>query len=267
MIGFFDSGVGGLTVLEEVHKLMPKYDTVYLGDAVNAPYGKRPHRELVELTWTGVKWLFDKGCDLVIVACNSASASALREIQQTKLKEYPGKRVLGVIRPTVEELSKKGFKNVLVLSTQTTKDSGAYVAEFKKENSDIHVISRACRKWASLVEAGAVGTPEMRKEVEKELRAVSDQNFDAVLLACTHYPFLVPDIETMVPFDVPVYAQGELVAASLKDYLKRHPETESKLEKNSNYQYFTTGNEEAANKIATQRFGYDVRFNKISKDL
>jgi glutamate racemase len=263
MIGFFDSGVGGLTVLEEVHKLIPEYDTIYLGDSVHAPYGKRPHKELVELTWTGVKWLFDQGCDLVIVACNSASASALREIQQTKLSDYPGKRVLGVIRPTVEELSKKGFKNILVLSTQATKDSGAYVAEFKKENPDIHVIPHACLKWASLVEAGAVGTPEMRKEVQKELRKVQNQDFDAVLLACTHYPFLIPDIETMVPFDVPVYAQGELVAKSLQDYLNRHSEIESKLEKSAKYQYFTTGDKGRVDVIATERFGFNVHFDTI----
>jgi glutamate racemase len=139
MIGFFDSGVGGLTILKAVHERMPEYDTYYLGDTAHAPYGNKTREEIFDLTWDGCKQLFAQGCGLVILACNTASAAALREIQQTKLAEYPGKSVLGIIRPTVEALARHGHKRIAVLSTIATKNSGAYEKEFAKIDPTISV--------------------------------------------------------------------------------------------------------------------------------
>lgn len=267
MIGFFDSGVGGLTVLEEVHRRLPRYDTLYLGDAANAPYGTKTHAELVTLAWRGTRWLFDQGCALVIIACNSASARALREIQQTKLDAYPAKRVLGIIRPTVEALSRRGHRRIAVLSTVATRDSGAYAAEFAKYDPDILVLAHACPNWVTFVEEGKTETPEAVQDVEREIRVLQQQgSFDAVLLACTHYPYLKHHVERTLANAIPVFNQDELVAASLEDYLHRHPELETQLEKNALYQYVTTGDAALASRVASERFGFDVRFKETGLD-
>jgi len=264
-IGFFDSGVGGLTVIEAVHRVLPEYDTIYLGDTARAPYGHRSHAELVEFTWQACTWLFARGCELIIIACNTASASALREIQQTRLIHHPGRRVLGVIRPTVEELAKRGYKNILVLSTEATRKSGAYAAEFEKLNPEIRVHGHACPDWASMIEAGKVGTPELKREVEREVTTAIKvaPHPSAVLLACTHYPFVKKEIAAVLP-TVPLFDQGELVAHSLKEYLKRHPEIESQLQRSSAREYCVTGPTVAAEKIAHGLFGFAVHFAHVT---
>jgi len=263
-IGFFDSGVGGLTVSEAVRVALPDYDMVYLGDTARAPYGARRHDQLVEFTWQGCLWLFERGCELIIIACNSASAGALREIQQKRLPDYPGKRALGVIRPTVEELSKRGFSNVLVLSTSATQKSQAYPREFAKINPTILVQSHACPRWVALVEAGKAGTQDMRDEVKRELSTLSplEKNSDAILLACTHYPFIKKDIDHAFDQAVPIFDQGDLVAASLVDYLRRHPEIASGLSRHGQRAYFVTGSAEVAQKTAQDFLGYMVNFRQ-----
>ncbi|MBI2551349.1 glutamate racemase [Candidatus Uhrbacteria bacterium] len=261
MIGFFDSGVGGLTIIEEVHRRLPSYGTVYLGDSARMPYGEKRHDELVQFLWEGAQWLFARGCSLIIVACNSASASALREVQQTKLSSFPGRRILGVIRPTVEELSHQGYKRILVLSTTATKKSEAYVHEFAKINPSIQVISHACPNWGPMVEEGKAVSIEMKIEVNRELSLVDDPSaIDAVLLACTHYPYVREDVEAFFLYKIPVFNQGNLVASSLEDYLLRHPEMERTLTKDGAREYFTTGDVANADFLASKRFGYDVRF-------
>jgi glutamate racemase len=264
MIGFLDSGVGGLTVLEEVRRLLPKYGTLYLGDTAHAPYGNKSHKELVRLVWRGCERLFEQGCDLIIIACNSASASALREIQRTKLDTYPSKRILGVIRPTVETLCVRDYRRIIILSTEATKKSGAYVREFEKLDPAIEIISHACPNWAPMIEAGKTHTQEMRENVERELREAEQEagEYDAILLACTHYPYVKRLIEQTLLKNVPVYTQGDLVAESLKDYLHRHPEIETRLSRNGTAIYETTGDPEAASSIASKRFGFDVRFER-----
>lgn len=266
MIGFFDSGVGGLTVAEAVRKRLPQYAVRYLGDAARAPYGPRSHGELVAFTWQGAQWLFAQGCELVVVACNSASASALREIQQTRFAAYPGKRILGVIRPTVEALAARGHRRILVLSTVATAGSGAYPREFAKLDPELEVRSRPCPRWAPMLEAGWAGTPEMAAEVRRELSEGADDVAwaDAILLACTHYPYLRADVEAGVPSGVPVYTQESIVAASLADYLHRHPEIDARLGRGGGAGYATTGDPELATRIATERFGFPVRFERIS---
>jgi glutamate racemase len=267
MIGFFDSGIGGLTISEAIHGLLPAYDTLYIGDTARAPYGRRSHQELVAFTKQAATWLFEHGCELVIVACNTASASALREVQQTWLSEnYPGKRILGVIRPTAEFLASSGFKTIAVLSTEATKKSQAYVHEFEKINPELNIISHACPNWAPMIERGLVGTPEMKADIEKEIDALEkeDSTYDAVLLACTHYPYIKNDIEASLSKKVPVFNQGDIVAQSLKDYLARHPELESKLGKNKKYEYYVTGDTVTSSKIASEIFGFNIKFQNSS---
>ena len=262
MIGFFDSGIGGLTIEQEVRQLLPEYSTIYLGDSARSPYGDRSHEELVDFTWAGAQWLFGHGAELVIVACNSASASALAEIQKEKLGPDPEKRILGVIRPTVEELVKKGFDDVAVISTVATKESGAYVHEFKKLNPDTVVSAISCPTWTPMIEAGKTGTKEMKDQVSEDMSVLKkeDPNVKAALLACTHYPYVKEDVEQALGPDVQVFDQGKIVAKSLKDYLERHPEIESKLSRTQKHSYYTTGDEVLSTKVAHDAFGYDVGF-------
>lgn len=233
MIGFFDSGVGGLTILKAVHERMPEYDTYYLGDTAHAPYGNKTREEILALTWDGCKQLFAQGCDLVVLACNTASAAALREIQQTKLAEYPGKKVLGITRPTAEVLAQQGHKRIAILSTVATKNSEAYVNEFAKIDPTLSVYMQACPNWVGFVERGQIDSPEAREDVKREIelleRAAPDA--DAILLACTHFPYLASHIKEALKKALPIYEQGAIVSEALADYLERHPEIEIKLGK------------------------------------
>ncbi len=233
MIGFFDSGVGGLTILKAVHERMPEYDTYYLGDTAHAPYGNRTQDEIFDLTWDGCKQLFAQGCDLVIIACNTASSTALRRIQQTKLAEYPGKRVLGIIQPTVETLVRQGYKRIAILSTIATKNSGAYEKEFAKLNPAISVYSQACPNWVAFVENGQTDSAEAREDVKREMEILKREapDAEAVLLACTHFPYLASHVREALGKEIPLYDQGALVAEALADYLERHPEIEMGLGK------------------------------------
>lgn len=262
MLGFFDSGIGGLTILEEVRRILPHYRTIYLGDAARSPYGEKSHEQLVAYSWQGIEWLFARGCDLVIIACNSASASALREIQETKLPAYPGKRVLGVIRPTTEALTRAGHKKIVVLSTRATADSGAYPKEFQHLNPHIQIISHATPHWAPWIELGLAGTPQMAEDIQTEIRAMEERSpdYDAVLLACTHYPYIKQQIIDALSRPVPVYTQEPLVAEALADYLHRHPAMERGLEKNGLAEYFTTGDTIRSSRLAQDRFGFQVTF-------
>lgn len=265
MIGVFDSGVGGLTVLRSIHALLPQYNTVYLGDNARAPYGTKTHEEITRFTWEGVKWLFDYGCELVILACNSASAQALREIQQTKLGAYPEKRVLGVIRPTVEELAEQGFDHVGVLATPATVGSKAYVAELLKLDPSVRVSQKACPDWVPIVEQGIGSSEHAKQVVARDVEQFFDQspNVQAVLLGCTHYPALFPAVRTALPEEVELYEQGPIVAKKLFTYLERHSEIESKLQKDSGRTYFTTGDASVAEHAAQQIAGMSPEFKHV----
>lgn len=275
MIGVFDSGVGGLTVLKHIHTELPEYSTLYLGDSARAPYGDRSHEQITEFAWEGIEYLFNQGCPLVIVACNSASAQALRTIQQTKLDppESPlGKgggeafehRVLGVIRPTAEELAGQ-FKTVGILATSATVGSEAYVKEFKKINPNVHIEQHACPAWGPLVEEGLAHDSNTHKIIEQDLNILLSKNSDieAILLACTHYPVLYDYIRSILPKNIALYDQGPLVAKSLKDYLSRHPEIESQLEKSGERQYFTTGDPKKTRTAARQIADMNPNFQHV----
>lgn len=264
-IGIFDSGLGGLTVMKEIHQRHPEYDYIYLGDNARAPYGPRDFETVYQYTLEAVQWLFNRGCPLVILACNTASAKALRTIQQ---KDLPGidpiKRVLGVIRPTTEVIGDyTETKHIGILGTQGTVDSGSYVIEVGKAFPDVHVHQQACHAWVPLVESGdyldfTVADPIIRDCLIKLLDQSDD--IDTVLLACTHYPLLYPRIRAMLPPDITVVSQGEIVADSLSAYLLRHPEMETRLSKGGSLEFCTTGDPESF-KLAAGAFwveGVDV---------
>ena len=254
-IGVFDSGYGGLTILDKIREVLPEYDYIYLGDNARAPYGTRSFEVVYEFTRQAVNKLFDMGCHLVILACNTASAKALRSIQMNDLPQIdPARRVLGVIRPTVEcvgEISKN--QHIGVLATAGTIKSESYPLEIHKLFPEIQVSGTACPMWVSLVENNESqdegGDYFIRKYIDQLLS--KDPQIDTVILGCTHFPILLPKIRQYIPDHISVIAQGEYVAESLKDYLKRHPEMDAKCTKNGNCQFYTTEAEEKFSESAS----------------
>ena len=244
MIGIFDSGYGGLSVLRQIRNLMPEYDYLYLGDNARAPYGSRSFDVVYEYTLQAVEALFARGCQLVILACNTASAKALRSIQQNDLGRLGAeRRVLGVIRPTVEAIGElTQTRHVGILATQGTVSSRSYEMELAKLYPDVVVTAQACPMWVPLVEYCEFDSPGADYFVKKRIDAVlrTDPQIDALVLACTHYPLLMSKILRYTPPGVRIVPQGELIAASLKDYLRRHPEMDERLEKNGKAQFLTT---------------------------
>ena len=245
-IGVFDSGYGGLTILHGIRQLLPEYDYVYLGDNARAPYGTRSFDVVYEFTRQAVVKLFEMGCHLVILGCNTASAKALRTIQQHDLPSLDSnRRVLGVIRPTAEVIgSLTTTRHVGLLATEGTVKSESYQLEIKKFFPDIQVSGIACPFWVPLVEYNEADSPGADYFVKKRLDALAqkDPMIDTIILGCTHYPLLMPKIEKYKRPGVRIIAQGEYVANSLKDYLKRHPEMNVKCTKTGTCQYFTTEN-------------------------
>nr|WP_294859090.1 glutamate racemase [uncultured Fluviicola sp.] len=243
-IGVFDSGYGGLTVLKEIREKLPEYDFLYLGDNARAPYGSRSFEVIYEYTWQAVQALFDRGCSIVILACNTASAKALRNIQRIKLPElHPDKRVLGVIRPSTEELDKHTkTKHVGVLATEGTIRSNSYQIELAKFAPDLIVNQHACPMWVPLVENNQFDTPGGIYFIQNDLIQLleKDPKIDTILLACTHYPILQEQLQRLLPEHIEVLAQGKIVAESLADYLFRHPELADKCTKTGSVKYLTT---------------------------
>lgn len=245
-IGVFDSGYGGLTILHSIRCLLPQYDFLYLGDNARAPYGTRSFEVVYEFTLQAVTKLFEMGCHLVILGCNTASAKALRSIQQNDLSHLDAKRrVLGVIRPTAEIIGKlTQSRHVGLLATEGTVKSESYPLEIQKFYPDIQVSGVACPFWVPLVEYNEANSPGADYFVKKRMDALmaKDGAIDTIILGCTHYPLLMAKIEKYNKPGVRIVAQGEYVARSLQDYLYRHPEMEEKCTKNGTCRYFTTEN-------------------------
>lgn len=245
-IGVFDSGYGGLTILHGMRQLLPQYDYMYLGDNARAPYGTRSFDVVYRFTRQAVMKLFDMGCQLVILGCNTASAKALRSIQQNDLPQTdPDRRVLGIIRPTAEvigQLTKK--RHVGILATEGTIKSNSYNLEISKLYPDIKVSGIACPFWVPLVEYNEADSPGADYFVKKRIDQLMDldPDIDAIILGCTHYPLLMPKIKKYVPEGVRIVSQGEYVADSLADYLARHPEMERRCSKGGTCNYLTTEN-------------------------
>ena len=261
-IGIFDSGYGGLTVMKEIVKELPDYDYLYLGDNARAPYGTRSFDTVYKYTWQCVQWFFSMGCPLVVLACNTASAKALRTIQQNDLpKHFPGKKVLGVIRPTTEVIGNyTETGSVGILATNGTVESGSYKLEIEKFFPGIQVYQQACPIWVPLVENRETEGPGVDYFVQKCLAQLFQQSekIDTVLLACTHYPLLLDAIQKNSKRDVRFISQGRLVAESLDNYLQRHPELEQECSKQGTKQFYTTDSIVDFNANASLFFGNTV---------
>ena len=247
-IGVFDSGYGGLTILHEIRQLLPQYDYMYLGDNARAPYGSRSFEVVYKFTRQAVLKLFEQGCHLVILGCNTASAKALRSIQHRVLPELcPDRRVLGIIRPTAESISElTTTRHIGILATEGTIRSRSYELEIEKQAPDVKVSGQACPLWAAIVEANEADSPGADYFVKKRIDQLmlQDPNIDAIVLGCTHYPLLMRSIVRNCPQGVRIVPQGAYVANSLKDYLARHPEMEAKCTKHGTCRYLTTESEE-----------------------
>ena len=266
-IGIFDSGYGGLTVLKEICKELPDYDFIYLGDNNRAPYGPLSFQTVYEYTLQCVRWFFAQGCPLVILACNTASAKALRTIQQNDLPTIdPVKRVLGVIRPTSEVIGNYTKTNhVGIMATSGTVQSESYLLEIQKFHPDIFVSQEASPEWVNIVENGKHLSEEADAPVKLHIDNLlkEDNDIDCVLLACTHYPLLINKIKQFVPENINIISQGEIVAKSLKAYLQNHVEIDNNCSKNGLVKFFTTGNEVDFNNHASLFFGATVIAAKI----
>ncbi|GAA4417160.1 glutamate racemase [Nibrella viscosa] len=267
-IGIFDSGYGGLTVLKEIVRKLPQYDYIYLGDNARTPYGTRSFDTVYHYTLECVQHLFSMGCRLVILACNTASAKALRNIQQLDLEKInPDYRVLGVIRPTTEVIgnySKSG--EVGILATKGTVTSESYLVEIEKFFPDVKVYQEACPMWVPLVENNEYMSAGADFFVKKHIDHLLEQSpaIDTLLLACTHYPLLLPKIKEHIPNNITILSQGEIVADSLADYLHRHPEMDEQCSKGGQIRFFTTDSPEDFSRQASLFYGEPVQAEKLS---
>jgi glutamate racemase len=267
-IGIFDSGFGGLTVLKAIKQQLPQYDYLYLGDNARAPYGSRSFDTVYEYTLECVKHLFSMGCELIVLACNTASAKALRSIQQKNLPLIdPNKRVLGVIRPTTEIIgnySKTG--HVGVLGTSGTVNSGSYLVEIEKFFPGLNVYQEACPMWVPLIENNDYQNPGANFFIERHVKNImaKQKDIDAIILACTHYPIIMNQIKTFLPSHVQLLSQGEIVASSLKDYLMRHPEIEKTCSKNGSLEFYTTDLPETFDTSATLFYGETIQSKHLA---
>lgn len=270
-IGVFDSGYGGLTVLREFVKHLPQYDYLYLGDNARAPYGNRSFDTVHQYTLQCVRQLFDMGCPIVILACNTASAKALRTIQQKDLPLIdPAKRVLGVIRPTTEivgQYSKTG--HIGVFATAGTVASDSYVVEIKKFYPHMQVVQEACPMWVPLVENNEFDKPGADYYIKQHIQNLlhKDAQIDTIVLGCTHYPLLAPKLKSFLPEHITLLSQGELVSSSLKDYLHRHPEIKEKLTVNNTCRFYTTDDADTFNKNGSLFFGHEISATHLALQM
>lgn len=268
-IGVFDSGYGGLTILDKIRELMPEYDYVYLGDSARCPYGTRSFEVVYEFTLQAVNKLFEMGCPLIILACNTASAKALRTIQQVNLPHIdPSRRVLGVIRPTVERISElTQTRHVGILATAGTIKSASYPLEIHKLFPHITVTGEACPLWVPLVENNEYRSEGADYFVKQHISRLleKDPMIDTILLGCTHYPLLFDKIRQFTPKHIRIVAQGEYVAQSLRDYLNRHPEMDARCNKTGNCRFLTTESENKFEESASIFLGRkDIKVESIS---
>ncbi|MCL2073884.1 MAG: glutamate racemase [Marinilabiliaceae bacterium] len=266
-IGVFDSGYGGLTILGELLKKFPKYDFIYLGDNARSPYGNRSFEVVYKYTLEAVELLFNEGCHLVILACNTASAKALRTIQQKNLPLLdPNRRVLGVIRPVSEVVGNyTKTRTIGILGTIGTILSNSYPLEIAKLFPDIKTVQEACPMWVPIVENNEIFSEGANYFVKKNIQSIfsREPNIDTLILGCTHYPLLLPVIEKNVEKNVQILTSGKIVTDSLSNYLERHPEIEIKCSKTGILKFFTTENPEKFNQTASLFLGRDVEGTKV----
>lgn len=267
-IGVFDSGYGGLSVFKSIAAILPQYNYIYLGDNARSPYGDHSFETVYQYTLECVEWLFAQGCQLVILACNTASAKALRSIQQKVLPvKYPNNRVLGVIRPTAEVVGDYSHsRHIGVMGTRGTVNSGSYLLEIEKFFPEMQVVQQSCPMWVPLVENNEhlnEGADYFVKKYIDQLLA-QDASIDCILLACTHYPLLMDKIRSFLPEDISLLGQGEIVAESLSAYLINHPEIEKNIARGGKKMFYTSGDPERFDGQASVFFGESVKSSRIS---
>lgn len=267
-IGVFDSGFGGLVILKEIVKKLPDYNYIYLGDTARAPYGTRSQETVYKFTEQAVDFLFKKGCWLIILACNTASAEALRKIQKSYLpRNYSDKRVLGVIRPVSEEAGIKTINNKIgVIATNGTVKSNAFKRELKKMNPRMQVFQQAAPLLVPLVEAGEHNSKAADLIIKNYLRSLIKNKIDTLVLGCTHYGILKEKIKKIVGKNVNVVMEGKIVAGKLKDYLRRHPEINGKIGKQSKTIFYTTDLTDNFSILGSKFFGKKIKPEKIKLD-
>lgn len=265
MIGIFDSGIGGLTVAKEVLKLLPQYQILYLGDTARLPYGNRSQDLIYRFTEQAMDFLFKQGCQLIIIACNTASAEAIRKIQHEWMKtHWTDRKVLGVIRPLAEEAARvTRFGRVGVVGTRGTIESEAYIRELKAQNKDLEIFQQDCPLLVPLVEEGWQKRRETKMILRYYLRPLKLKKIDTLILGCTHYPILYKQFSSIMGKSTKVLNTGSIVAESLKDYLKRHPEIESKLAKGKNHRYLVTDLTDKFKVNAQKWLGREIELKQI----
>jgi glutamate racemase len=266
-IGVFDSGYGGLTVFKSIAEKLPQYNYIYVGDNARSPYGDHSFETVYQYTLECVEWLFAQGCPLVILACNTASAKALRSIQQRVLPvKYPDHRVLGVIRPTAEVIGDfTESKTIGVLGTRGTVNSESYLIEINKLFPEINVLQQSCPMWVPLVENNEHLNPGADYFVDKYLKELlgKDADIDCILLACTHYPLLIPKLKAMLPQGIQLLGQADIVADSLDTYLKKHPEIAIKIAQDGEKHFYTSGDREVFDQHASIFFGEEIESEQM----
>ncbi|MCK9273659.1 MAG: glutamate racemase [Syntrophales bacterium] len=267
MIGFFDSGFGGLTIMKSVVNFLPEYNYLYLGDNARVPYGTRSPSLVYKFTRQAVGFLFNQGCPLIVVACNTASANALRRIQQEYLPvAFPDRRVLGVIRPSAEAVFEKGFKSVGILATEGVVRSGAYLTEIHKLDPAVLIAQQSCPLLVPIVESGEQDWRSTDVVISSYIEKLFEKmaEIEAILLACTHYPILMKKICRHIPEEVSVIEQGPIVAEKMRDYLSRHKEIERKIGKQGKRIFFTTDDCARFDRLACLFYGEHVTSKLIS---
>lgn len=266
-IGIFDSGYGGLTVMQEIVKSLPHYDYIYLGDNARTPYGSRSFETVYKYTLQAVTWLFNNGCQLVIIACNTASSKALRTIQQRDLLRIaPQKRVLGVIRPLTETIGKiSKSKHIGIFATAGTVKSNSYPIEIAKYFPELLVTQQACPMLVPMIENNDFNNPGAEYFIQKYADALieKDRMIDTIILGCTHYPIILKKIKSVLPPNITLVNQGAIVAESLKDYLKRHKEIDSQLWKTSDRHFYTTETSETFDELAELFYCEPIRSEQV----
>lgn len=260
MIGVFDSGFGGLTIQREILKKLPQYDYMYLGDNARAPYGNKSQELIYQYTVQAVDFLFKNGCELVIIACNTASTEALRKIQQEwMVGRYPNKKVLGVVVPVVESVARFKNSKIGLIGTRATINSGSYEYEIKKIDTSVEILKKATPLLVSLVEEGWHKRKETKMILRRYLRDFKKYNIDKLILGCTHYPVLIKEIRGIMGKKCEVIDSPKIIAKSLDDYLRRHSEVRSKLTTNSTIKFYTTDNTERFKEIGQSILGMEIQ--------
>lgn len=265
MIGVFDSGLGGLTIFKELLKELPDYNYIYLGDNARVPYGSRSPEIIYQFTEEAVDYLFKKGCEIIILACNTASSNALRRIQQEYLvKNYPERRVLGVIRPAVEEACEKSFNDRIgVIGTEATINSGAFEREIKKLKPEAKVYSVSCPLLVPIIEAGELEWQGLDLILDKYLSPLRKKDIGALILGCTHYSLIKDKIQKHIGKAVRLISEEEVIPYKLKDYLWRHPEIEKRLKREKKVKYLVTAYSQRFEELAMMFLKKEVEFEKV----